>query len=114
MSAALHKSLVAAGIRPDTVRFVVPHQAGTTIVRLTAMKLEEIGIRAETANGLTAHVGNLSSSSIPYAIKQLWHRLEGTVACPTMAVGNPGVAKIARGCLLLEATSSHQKLACAA
>jgi len=114
MSAALNKILLATGIRPDKVRFVVPHQAGTAIVRLTAMKLEEIGIRAETANGLTAHVGNLSSSSIPFALKQLWHRLEGTIACPTAAVGNPGVAKISRGCLLLEATSCHQRLVRAA
>jgi hypothetical protein len=78
------------------------------------MKLEEIGIRVETANGLTAHVGNLSSSSIPFALKQLWHRLEGTIACPTVAVGNPGAAKISQGCLLLEATSSRQQLVCAA
>jgi len=114
MSVALKKSLVATGIGADKVRFVVPHQAGTAIVRLTAMKLEEIGIRVETANGLTAHVGNLSSSSIPYALKQLWHTLEGTIACPTAAVGNPGVAEISQGCLLLEAVSGRQKLVCAA
>jgi 3-oxoacyl-[acyl-carrier-protein] synthase-3 len=114
MSVALRKSLAATGIRPEKVRFVVPHQAGTAIVRLTAMKLEEIGICVETANGLTAHVGNLSSSSIPYALKQLWHRLEGTIACPTAAVGNPGMAEISQGCLLLEATSRNQKLVCAA
>lgn len=78
------------------------------------MKLEEIGIRVETANGLTARVGNLSSSSIPYALKQLWRRLVGTSACPTVAVRTPGVAKISQGCLLLEATSNHQRLVCAA
>lgn len=114
MSAALDKALAASGIRPEEVRFVVPHQAGTAIVRLTAMKLEEIGIRAETANGLTSRVGNLSSSSIPYALKQLWNRLEGTIACPTAAVGNPGVAKVSQGCLLLQATPRHEMLVRAA
>jgi 3-oxoacyl-[acyl-carrier-protein] synthase III len=94
MSVALDEALATTGIRPEEVNFVVPHQAGTAIVRLTAMKLEGIGIHAETANGLTSRVGNLSSSSIPFALKRLWHRLEGTIACPTAAVGNPGEPKI--------------------
>jgi 3-oxoacyl-[acyl-carrier-protein] synthase III len=114
MSAALDKALATTGIRPEEVRFVVPHQAGAAIVRLTAMKLEEIGIHAETANGLTSRVGNLSSSSISYALKQLWHRFEGTIACPTAAVGNPGVPKILQGCLLLQAIPRREKLASAA
>jgi 3-oxoacyl-[acyl-carrier-protein] synthase III len=114
MSNALAKSLSATGLRPEDVRHVVPHQAGTAIVRLTAMKMEEIGIRAEIANGLTSRVGNLSSSSIPFAIKQLWHGLHGTIACPTAAVGNPGQAKIAQGCLLLQSTPYHDKRTLAA
>jgi 3-oxoacyl-[acyl-carrier-protein] synthase-3 len=109
MSNALARSLSATGLRPEDVHHVVPHQAGTAIVRLTAMKMEEIGICAETANGLTSHVGNLSSSSIPFALKQLWHRLQGTIACPTAAVGNPGEAKIGQGCLLLQSTPFHDK-----
>lgn len=114
MSNALAKSLFATGLCPADVRHVVPHQAGTAIVRLTAMKMEEIGIRVETANGLTSRVGNLSSSSIPFALKQLWHNLHGTVACPTAAVGNPGEAKIAQGCLLLQSTPYHDKRTLAA
>ena len=77
--------------------------------RLTAMKLEEIGIRGEIANGITSRVGNLSSSSIPFALKQLWNNLHGLVACPTAAVGNPGEAKIAQGCLLLQSTLYHDR-----
>jgi 3-oxoacyl-[acyl-carrier-protein] synthase III len=114
MSAALDQALTMTGIRPEEVRLVVPHQAGTAIVRFTAMKLEAIGIHAETANGLTSRVGNLSSSSIPFALERLWDRLEGTIACPTAAVGNPGVPKILQGCLLLQANPRHEKLAKAA
>ena len=114
MSSALSKSLLVAGLRPEDVRHVVPHQAGTAIVRLAAMKMEEIGIRGEIANELTSRVGNLSSSSIPFALKQLWHGLHGTVACPTAAVGNPGETKIAQGCLLLKSTPHHDKRTLAA
>jgi 3-oxoacyl-[acyl-carrier-protein] synthase III len=114
MSDALANSLSAAHVRAEDVARVVPHQAGAAIVRLTAMKLEDIGIRAETANGLTSRVGNLSSSSIPFALKQLWHGLRGTIACPTAAVGNPGEAKVAQGCILLQSTVYHDKQSVAA
>ncbi len=114
MSDALAKSLSAAHLRAEDVARVVPHQAGAAIVRLTAMKLEDIGIRAETANGLTSRVGNLSSSSIPFALKHLWHGLHGTIACPTAAVGNPGEPKISQGCVLLQSTALHDKRTLAA
>jgi 3-oxoacyl-[acyl-carrier-protein] synthase III len=114
MSDALAKSLSEVQRRAEDVARVVPHQAGAAIVRLTAMKLEDIGIRAETANGLTSRVGNLSSSSIPFALKQLWHGLRGTIACPTAAVGNPGEAKVAQGCVLLQSTVHHDKRSLAA
>jgi 3-oxoacyl-[acyl-carrier-protein] synthase III len=114
MSNALANSLDVTHIPPGDVRFVVPHQAGTGILRLTAMKLEEIGIRGEVANGLTSSVGNLSSGSIPYALKSLWRRLNGTIACPTAAVGNPGIAEFSQGCILLRATQLHEHIAAAA
>lgn len=114
MSAALAKSLAATGISAEEVRVVVPHQAGAGIVRLTAMKLQEIGIRGEVVNGLTSRVGNLSSSSIPYALKNLWQQLRGTIACPTAAVGNPGEAEVSQGCILLRATQLHGQIAGAA
>lgn len=114
MTAALARSLSAQGLRAEDVRHVVPHQAGTAIVRLTAMRMEELGIRAETATGLTSQVGNLSSSSIPFALKKLWHRLQGSIACPAAAVGNPGQAQIAQGCVLLQSTPHHDKRTLAA
>jgi 3-oxoacyl-[acyl-carrier-protein] synthase III len=114
MSSALAKSLLLAGLQPGEVRHVVPHQAGTAIVRLASMKIEGIGVHGEVANGITGRVGNLSSSSIPFALKQLWHKLHGTIACPTAAVGNPGEAKVAQGCVLLKSTPYHDKRSLAA
>ncbi len=108
MSQAFSKALEARSLRPEDVRFVVPHQAGTSIVRLAAMKFEQMGIRAEVVNGLTSQVGNVSSSSIPYALKQVWNRLDGIIACPTAAVGAPGKAEVSQGCLLLESTPIHR------
>ena len=87
--------------------FVVPHQAGTGVVRLTAMKLEELGIRGEVINGLTRDVGNISSSSVPYALQQNWDRLHGTIICPTAAVGRPGRAQLSQGCIVLKATRTR-------
>ncbi len=107
MSQALAKALQTRGVHGDDVRFVVPHQAGTSIVRLAGMKLEQQGIRGEIVNGLTSQVGNVSSSSIPYALKQIWNRLSGIIACPTAAVGSPGKAEVSQGCILLESTPIH-------
>jgi 3-oxoacyl-[acyl-carrier-protein] synthase-3 len=114
MSSALAKALAATGLRPDELRYVVPHQAGTAIVRLTTMKLEQLGVQAEVVNGLTKSVGNVSSGSIPYALKKSWDRLHGIIACPTAAVGDPGRAKVSQGCLLLKSTYHHARLAQAA
>ena len=58
-----------SSIRAENVRYVVPHQAGTGIVKFASMKLEEIGVRGEVVNGLTTEVGNVSSSSIPFALR---------------------------------------------
>ena len=102
MANAVSKTLAAKQINPAALRFVVPHQAGTGIVRLAAMKLEQIGIGAEVVNGITGQVGNVSSSSIPFALKQSWQRLEGLIACPTAAVGDPGKPEVSQGCILLE------------
>jgi 3-oxoacyl-[acyl-carrier-protein] synthase III len=109
MSSAVVKSLAATGVAADAVRFVVPHQAGTGIVRFTGMKLDSAGIKGELINGLTRHIGNVSSCSIPYALKQTWERLSGIIACPTAAVGSPGVREVSQGCVLLKATSLHER-----
>jgi 3-oxoacyl-[acyl-carrier-protein] synthase III len=106
MANAAAKALQSTGIQPYEVDFVVPHQAGTGVIRLTAMKLEELGIGGEVINGLTQNVGNISSSSVPYALQQNWDRLQGTVVCPTAAVGMPGHASLTQGCIILKATRS--------
>lgn len=108
MSIAVDKAVKATAIRGDDVRFVVPHQAGSGIVRFTGMKLETLGIRGELINGLTQSVGNISSCSIPFALKKTWQRLSGVVACPTAAVGSPGIAEVSQGCILLRATPVHE------
>jgi 3-oxoacyl-[acyl-carrier-protein] synthase III len=101
------KALRDTRIRPEEVRFLVPHQAGTGIVRLAAMKLEEIGVRGEVINGLTCDVGNVSSCSVPYALRKTWDQLQGIVACPTAGVGHPGHAEVSQGCVILQATEIH-------
>lgn len=113
MSNAVAKALKAKGIAADAIRYVVPHQAGTGIVRLATMKLEQLGVRGEVVNGLTARVGNVSSCSIPFALHQRWSQLEGLIACPTAAVGDPGKAEVSQGCVLLESTSVHRRVAIA-
>ena len=110
MAAATDNVLHETRIRPEQVRFVVPYQAGTGIVRLTAMKLEEGGIRGEVVNGLTCDVGNVSSCSIPYGLWRTWNCLQGTIVCPTAGVGDPGEANISRGCIVLQTTETHECL----
>jgi 3-oxoacyl-[acyl-carrier-protein] synthase III len=102
MAFAAAKALAATAIRPQDVDLVVPHQAGTAVIRLTAMKLDELGVRCEVINGMTERVGNISSSSVPYSLLQNWNRLHGTILCPTAAVGKPGHASLTQGCIVLK------------
>jgi hypothetical protein len=108
MSAAVVDGLAAAGLRGTDVDFVVPHQAGTGIVRFTGMKLEEAGVGGELINGLTRRTGNVSACSIPHALRESWSRLRGLVACPTAAVGSPGRPEVLQGCILLRSTAVHE------
>lgn len=112
MADAAQRMLQSAQIDPKEVRFVVPHQAGAGIVRLAAMQLERIGVAGELVNGLTRELGNISSSSVPYALRHHWARLDGLVLCPTAGVGNPGEPTVTCGCVLLRATEHHHT-ACA-
>jgi 3-oxoacyl-[acyl-carrier-protein] synthase III len=107
MASATARALQRIRIRPEDVQFLVPHQAGTTIVRFTKMKLEEIGVRGEVINGLTRDVGNVSSCSVPYALGKTWKQLQGTIVCPTAGVGRPGNAEVSQGCIILQAKESH-------
>jgi 3-oxoacyl-[acyl-carrier-protein] synthase III len=114
MAAAVAKALTETGLSGNDVKFVVPHQAGTGIVRFTGMKLEEHGVQGELVNGLTRRTGNVSACSIPHALRQTWSRLTGLVACPTAAVGSPGRPEVLQGCILLRATAFHDRQASAA
>lgn len=107
MADATVKALRKADLQPERVNFVVPHQAGTGIVRFTAMKLEQMGVHGEVINGVTGDVGNVSSCSVPYALQKTWNQLQGTIVCPTAGVGNPGNAQVSQGCVILQATESH-------
>jgi hypothetical protein len=114
MSAAVAKALAETGLSGGDVNFVVPHQAGSGIVRFTGMKLDEYGVRGELVNGLTRRTGNVSACSIPHALKATWGRLRGLIACPTAAVGSPGRPEVLQGCILLQATPFHERLGKAA
>jgi 3-oxoacyl-[acyl-carrier-protein] synthase III len=114
MSAAVAKALADTGLSGGDVNFVVPHQAGSGIVRFTGMKLDEHGVRGELVNGLTRRTGNVSACSIPHALQTKWQQLTGLIACPTAAVGSPGRPEVLQGCILLRATAIHERLANAA
>jgi 3-oxoacyl-[acyl-carrier-protein] synthase-3 len=88
-------------LAPEDIQFVVPHQAGASIVRFTQMKLEELGVSAQVINGLTADIGNVSSSSLPFALKKSWASLRGNILCPVAAVGAPGKSEVSHGCVFL-------------
>ena len=109
MAAATASSLAAAHLAPGDVDFVVPHQAGTGIVRFTGMQLDSLGVRGKLVNGLAAQTGNVSACSVPHALVQTWPRLAGVVACPTAAVGAPGRPEVLQGCVLLRATPRHER-----
>jgi len=109
MSAAVARALSACGLSGGDVSHVVPHQAGTGIVRFTGMKLEELGITAEVVNGLVRRTGNVSACSIPHALHETWGRLRGLVACPNAAVGSPGRPEVLQGCILLRSTPHHER-----
>jgi 3-oxoacyl-[acyl-carrier-protein] synthase III len=110
MAAAVGAALDAGRLAPADIRFVVPHQAGTGIVRFTGMQLEQLGVRGELVNGLTRQTGNTSACSIPHALVQTWSQLEGVVACPSAAVGSPGKPEVLQGCVLLRSTAAHERL----
>ena len=107
MSAAVAEALGEAGFSPSELRFVVPHQAGSGIVRFTGMQLEGLGIESELVNGLTRNTGNVSACSVLHALHHEWQRLHGLVACPTAAVGSPGEPEVLQGCVLLRSTPHH-------
>ena len=109
MAAAVADALSATGVSGPDIDHVVPHQAGTGIVRFTGMQLDSHDIRGEIVNGLTRRTGNTSACSIPHALAHSWDRLRGMVACPSAAVGSPGRPEVLQGCILLRATPQHER-----
>jgi 3-oxoacyl-[acyl-carrier-protein] synthase-3 len=69
------KSLDLAGIGPDDIAFVIPHQANLRIIQAAC---DRLGIPSEKAALVLDHTGNTSAASIPLALA---HQLDqGTVA----------------------------------
>ena len=108
MAIAACEMLDVAGFRPENVQYVVPHQAGLAIVRLTEMKLREAGFTSEVINGLTSEAGNVSSGSIPFALSKKWRRLDGNILCPVGSVGPPGKSVVFQGCIALRSTNHRE------
>lgn len=111
MAAAAASMAARNNLAPESIDHIVPHQAGLGIVRLTGMKLEEAGFTAEPVNGLTERFGNVSSGSVPLALKQNWDQLQGNILCPVAAVGAPGRAEVSQGCILLRAAARRRSMA---
>jgi hypothetical protein len=82
------------------------------IVRLAAMKIDALGVTGEIINGLTSRCGNVSSCSIPFALKQQWNRLGVSLPAPLPRLVAP-IPEMSQGCLL-QTTLLHSKLASAA
>jgi 3-oxoacyl-[acyl-carrier-protein] synthase-3 len=111
MAAAAQETLLANSVDPREIQYVVPHQAGDGILRLAEMKFEAMGLTAGVVNGMAKEVGNVSSGSVPFALKRLWSRLHGHVLCPVAAVGSPGKCEVSQGCILLRSTQRNQSIA---
>ncbi len=114
MACAASAMLDEIGLEAENIHYIVPHQAGSGIVRFAEMKLREAGFTAEVKNGMTREVGNVSSGSIPYSLHKLWQQLDGYILCPIASVGPPGQLSVAQGCIALCSTHFHRSLAPAA
>ncbi len=108
MASAATAMLNETGLSAGEIRYIIPHQAGTAIVRLAEMKLRDAGFTGEVINGMTCDVGNVSSGSIPYTLSQIWDELDGYILCPIASVGPPGRPVVAQGCIALRTTTRHQ------
>jgi 3-oxoacyl-[acyl-carrier-protein] synthase III len=111
MAASALEVLVANAVNPREIAHIVPHQAGDGILRLAEMKLEDVGLTAEVVRGMAREVGNVSSGSVPFALKRLWKKLHGNILCPVAAVGGPGKCEVSQGCILLKASDQKKSLA---
>ncbi len=108
MASAASNMLVETGLTPEHIRYIVPHQAGSGIVRFAEMKLRDAGFTADVINGMASEVGNVSSGSVPYTLDRMWDQLDGNILCPVASVGPPGKCTVAQGCIALRSTPNHQ------
>ena len=69
MEQAANKSLEMAGLTPDDIDLVVPHQANVRIVEASCKRL---GIPYEKTSMVIHRTGNTSSASIPLALEDAW------------------------------------------
>lgn len=65
MADSANRALAAAGVSPDDITLVVPHQANLRIIELS---LKSIGIPLEKASLVLQSTGNTSAASIPLAL----------------------------------------------
>ncbi len=110
MASAASKMLDETGWTTRNIDYIVPHQAGSGIVRFAEMKLEEAGFTADVINGMARDIGNVSSGSVPYTLNKLWNQLDGNILCPIASVGPPGECTVAQGCIALRSTPIHHDL----
>ena len=107
MASAASEMLEAIELQADDINFIVPHQAGSGIVKFAEMKLRDEGFSADVINGMASEVGNVSSGSVPYTLEKLWQRLSGNILCPIASVGPPGKSAVSQGCIALRSTPIH-------
>jgi 3-oxoacyl-[acyl-carrier-protein] synthase III len=93
------ESLDLAGRSLANIDSWVPHQAGRDILErfcnIAAVSPDKVVQNFKT-------VGNLTSSSIPYALAERWEELTGeTVACPSVGAGPNGAPWMSSGMVLL-------------
>jgi 3-oxoacyl-[acyl-carrier-protein] synthase-3 len=110
MAAASMEMAQQLGLSPGDIDFIIPHQAGSAIVRLAEMKMRDEGFTGEVVNGMANQIGNVSSGSIPYAIHRKWQDLHGNILCPVASVGRPGKPFVTAGCIALRAVECNSPL----
>ncbi|BAN02447.1 beta-ketoacyl-ACP synthase III [Ilumatobacter coccineus] len=62
-----NKSMEAAGVSPDDIKLVIPHQAN---IRIISAAMERIGIPEEKAMVNLHRTGNTSAASVPMALAE--------------------------------------------
>lgn len=86
---------------------IVPHQAGLRICEFLQRMLDSnvgtLWLTTLQGDPFTKNLGNITSSSLPYALSCLWRQLRGCVICPTAGVDLLGRNIMTGGILVLHA-----------